>query len=150
MSTKNQIAGPSTSNFTAIFDAATREYKTLTRQDLATHPFAATLQGLKSPDSALDVFREQAQAFDKFRHGNDKLMASLTPIVNILFTFSETLGEGVGLVRVGSFYTIQYDIMSPIGILAREDDFHWNRYPSWGVSTLMFPEVCAHNVGLRQ
>ena len=149
MSTRNQ-SDPSTSNFTAIFDVATQEYKTLTRQDLATHPFAAALQGLNSPDSALDVFREQAQAFDKFRHGDENLMTSLTPIVNILFMFSETLGENVGLVSVHSFYTIQYDTISSIGILAREDDFHRNWCPSWGMSIFLFPGVCAHNVGLRQ
>ena len=106
MSTKNQTTDPSTSNFAAIFDAASQEYKTLTRQDLANHPFAAALQGYNSPDSILGVFRDQAQAFDKFRQGDDKLMASLTPIVNILFTFSETLGEGVGLVSLHNIYTL--------------------------------------------
>jgi len=98
MSASNQTTDPSISNFTAIFDAASREYKKLTKQDLATHPFAAALQGYNSPDSILNVFRDQAQAYDKFHKGDDKLMEWLTPIVNILFTFSETLGEGVGLV----------------------------------------------------
>ena len=106
MSTRSQTTDPSTSNFTAIFDAASQEYKTLTRQDLATPPFAAALQGYNSPDSILGVFRDQAQAFDKFRQGDDKLMASLTPIVNILLTFSETLGEGVGLVSLQLSYIL--------------------------------------------
>ena len=105
MSTRNETTDPSTSNFTAIFDAALQEYKTLTRQDLAKHPFATALQGHNSPNSILDIFRDQAQAF---RQGDDKLMASLTPIVNILFTFSETLGEGVGvgLVCIHSFHML--------------------------------------------
>jgi len=98
MSTSNQTADPSASNFAAIFDAASREYKSLTKKDLATHPLAAAIEGYSSPDSILNVFRKQAQAFDTFRKGDDKLMECLTPIVNILFTFSETLGEGVGLV----------------------------------------------------
>jgi hypothetical protein len=98
MSTSNQITDPDTSNFTAIFDAASQEYKSLTKQDLGTHPFAAALEGHDSPDAILAVFRKQAQAFDKIRQGDDKLMAWLTPIVNILFTFSATLGEGIGLV----------------------------------------------------
>jgi hypothetical protein len=105
MSTRNQTADPSTSNFTVIFDAASQEYKALTRQDLASHPFAAALQGHNSPDSILGVFRDQAQAFDKFQ-GGDKLTASLTPIVNILFTFSETLGEGAGLVSLHSLHML--------------------------------------------
>jgi hypothetical protein len=54
----------------------------------------------------MNVFQKQAQAFDKFRKGNDKLMAWLTPIVNILFTFSGTLGEGIGLVSIRSFSDI--------------------------------------------
>lgn len=106
MSTRNQTNDPSTSNFTAIFDAASQEYKNLTRQDLATHPFATALQGCNSPDSILGAFRDQAQALDKFRKADDKLMASLTPIVNILFTFSGALEEGVGLVRLHIFYLV--------------------------------------------
>jgi len=43
MSPSTQTANPSISNFTAIFDAASHEYKALTKQDLATHPFAAAL-----------------------------------------------------------------------------------------------------------
>jgi hypothetical protein len=103
MSTSNQITDPDTSNFTAIFDVASQEYKSLTKQDLGTHPFAAALEGHDSPDAILAVFRKQAQAFDKIRKGDDKLMAWLTPIVNILFTFSATLGEGIGLVSFHFF-----------------------------------------------
>ena len=102
MSTSNQTTDPSTSNFAAIFDAASREYKSLTKQDLAMHPLAAAIEGYNSPDSMVNVFRKQASAFDKFCKGDDKLMECLTPIVNILFTFSETLGEGGGLVGLQS------------------------------------------------
>jgi len=105
MSTSNQTTDLSTSNFAAIFDAASREYKSLTKQDLATHPLAAAIEGYNTPDSILNLFRKQASAFDKFRKGDDKLMEYLTPIVNILFTFSET---GVGLV---SLHSVQYVIM---------------------------------------
>jgi len=105
MSPSNQTTDPSIFNFTAIFHAASQEYQALTKKDLATHPFAAAIEDRNSPDSIPNVFRNQAQAFDAFFKGDDKLMASLTPIVNILFTFSETLGEGVGLV---SLYSVQY------------------------------------------
>ncbi|KAI0274400.1 hypothetical protein BGY98DRAFT_71489 [Russula aff. rugulosa BPL654] len=40
----------------------------------------------------MNIFRKQVQAFDKFCKGDDKLMAWLAPIVNIL---PETLGEGL-------------------------------------------------------
>src|SRR6267154_6676183 len=107
MSTSNQTTDLSTANFNAIFDAASNEFKTLTKQDLETHPFAAAFENSNSPDSVMNVFRKQAQAFDKFCKGDDKLMAWLTPIVNILFTFSGTLGEGVGLVRFSPFMIYQ-------------------------------------------
>ena len=106
MSASNQTTDLSTANFTVIFNAASNEYKTLTKQDLETHPFAAALENSNSPDSVMDVFRKQAQAFDKFRKGDDKLMAWLTPIVNIFFTFSGTLGEGIGIVSIQPFYDI--------------------------------------------
>jgi len=112
MSTSNQATDLPTANFTAIFDAASNEYKKLTKQDLQTHPFAATFENTSSPDSVMNVFRKQAHTFDKFRKGDDKLMASLTPIVNIFFTFSGTLGEG-GLV-VSIHYIM---IFQPCGYL---------------------------------
>jgi hypothetical protein len=104
MSTATQTTDSSTSNVTTIFEAASQEYQTLTKQDLGTHPFAAALEGYNTPDAILGVFRKQAQAFDKVRKGEDKLMAWLTPIVNILFTFSPTLGEGIGLVSLHFIY----------------------------------------------
>ena len=104
MSTGNQTNNHSTASFTAIFEAASNEYKTLTGQDLGTHPFGAALEDDSSPDVVLDVFRKQAQAFDKYRKGDDKLMAWLTPMVHILITFSGTLGEGIGIVSIPSFY----------------------------------------------
>jgi len=105
MSATSQTTNRSTSNFTAIFDAASNRYKSLTGQDLRTHPFAAALNNSTSPDSILNVFRNQAEAYNKFHKGNDKLMAWLTPIVHILFTFSGSLGEGIGLVRHHSLHT---------------------------------------------
>jgi hypothetical protein len=46
----------------------------------------------------LNIFRTQAQAFSNFCKGDERLMAWLGPIVHILFVFSGTLGEGIGLV----------------------------------------------------
>ncbi|KAI0274204.1 hypothetical protein BGY98DRAFT_1188657 [Russula aff. rugulosa BPL654] len=97
MSTSKQTTDLSTANFTAIFDAASNEYKTLTKQDLEKHPFAAAFENSNSPESVMNIFRNQAQAFDKFCKGDDKLMAWLTPIINILFIFSDTLGEGISI-----------------------------------------------------
>ncbi len=105
-SASNQTASASTSttNFTAIFNAASAEYQRVTGKHLVTHPFAAQLDTCDSPKAVSDLLRTQAQAFNKFRKGDEKLMAWLDPIVHILFTFSATLGEGIGLVSyLGSF-----------------------------------------------
>jgi fungal STAND N-terminal Goodbye domain len=108
MSASNQTAGPSTDNFTAIFNAALIEYKRLTGKRLDTHPFVAQLESCQNPETVSDVLRTQAQAFSKFREGDEKLMAWLNPIIHILSAFSDTLGEGISLVSnlVHSYTTI--------------------------------------------
>jgi hypothetical protein len=100
MSDTNQAAGPSrsTDNFTVIFQAASTEYERVTGKPLDTHPFATQLDSCDSPEAVLNVFRTQAQTFDSFRKGDEKLLTWLDPIVHVLFTFSATLGEGIGLV----------------------------------------------------
>ena len=100
MSATNQTAGPSQiDNFTAIFNAATSEYQRVTGNRLDKHPFSAQLDSCDSPEAVSNVLRMQAQALSKFRKGDEKLMAWLDPIVHILFTFSGTLGTGIGLVN---------------------------------------------------
>jgi hypothetical protein len=106
-SNQTLAAGPSVSTstssfaaFTAIFNASSIEYHRVTGKHLDTHPFATQLDTCHSPKAVSDLLRTQAQAFSSFRKGDDKLMAWLDPIVHILFTFSATLGEGVGLVSL--------------------------------------------------
>jgi fungal STAND N-terminal Goodbye domain len=100
MSLTNNTAEPSRSNdnFAAIFQAALSEYETLTGKPLHTHPFAAQFDSCDNPEAISDVLRSQAQAFNKFRKADEKLMTYLDPTVHVLFTFSATLGEGIGLV----------------------------------------------------
>ena len=98
MSASNQTASSSTNNFTAILNAASTEYHRVTRKHLDTHPFAALLDICNTPEAVSNIFRTQAQAFSKFRKGDERLMVWLDPIVRILFVFSGTLGEGIGLV----------------------------------------------------
>ena len=100
MSSDNQPTNLALSNFISIFDAASNEYKRLTKNDLRTHPFANQLDNCDSPDAVLDLFRSQAEVFDEFCKGDHSLMKWLHPTVHILFTFSETLGEGIALVSI--------------------------------------------------
>jgi hypothetical protein len=102
MYTSNQTAGlsagPPTDNFTAIFNAALNEYEKLTGKRLDTHPFAAMLESCQNPEAVSNVLWTQAQAFSKFRKGDEKLMVWLDPTIHILSAFSDTLGEGISLV----------------------------------------------------
>ena len=119
MSANNQTAGPSTDNFSAIFNVASTEYQRLTGKSLDTHPFAAQLDTCQNPEAVSDVLRNQAQAFSKFREGDERLMAWLDPTISILLAFSDTLGEGIGLVSDlvhfarGRFRTLDYQVFSP-------------------------------------
>ncbi|KAH9179177.1 hypothetical protein EDB89DRAFT_778791 [Lactarius sanguifluus] len=90
-------ATSSTSNFITIFEAA-NEFKKLTGQDLDAHPFSAEFNSCNSLDAVLSIFRKQAEIFDEIRKGDLRLLKWLDPIVHILFMFSATLGEGVGLI----------------------------------------------------
>jgi hypothetical protein len=96
MSASGQAADPSTSNIEAIFEVAFVEYESLAGQDLKKLPLLADFDCCSSPDAALDIIRKQARVLDG--SNGDKLLKSLTPVVHILCTFSETLGEGIGLV----------------------------------------------------
>jgi len=98
MRASNQIAGPSTDNFTAIFNAASNEYQRVTGKRLDTHPFATQLDTCHSPEAISNVFRTQGRVLGTIWRDNEKLMAWLDPVVHILFTFSGTIGEGIGLV----------------------------------------------------
>ncbi len=119
-----------TSNFISIFEAASKEYKKLTGQDLNTHPFSVEFDICDSPDAVLSIFRKQAEILGETRKGDEKLIKWLDPMVHILFTFSAALGEGVGLVsspRIHSLHTTA-DIFSDI--FTRKSDFRWR----WGAS----------------
>jgi hypothetical protein len=132
MSTINQTAGPSrsTDNFTAIFQAALNEYHTVTGKSLDTQPFAAQLDDCNSPEAFSNVLRTQAKALSKFRKGDEKLMVWLDPTIDILYTFSRTLGERIGLVSHLIRLVLSFSNIWPSAILTREKYLHRHRCSS--------------------
>ncbi|KAH9013201.1 hypothetical protein EDB85DRAFT_983713 [Lactarius pseudohatsudake] len=88
----------SSSNFDSIFRTAFKAYKKRTGHDITSHPFAAQLKTCNSPDAILAVLRAQVDDFDQSRRDDERLTKWLNPTVNVLYAFSATLGEGVGLV----------------------------------------------------
>jgi hypothetical protein len=103
------FAGPSTStdtsqsSFVSIFNAALETYKRKTKNDLASHPLLPSLQSCDSPEATLTVLREQIPTFGQSQNGDDGFTKWVTPTVNVLYAFSSTLGQGVGLVNIGIF-----------------------------------------------
>jgi hypothetical protein len=88
------------SNFVSIFNAALETYKHKTKRDLASHPLLPSLQTCDSPEAVLAVLREQIPAFSQSQNGDDGLTEWVTPTVNVLSTFSATIGGGIGLVNI--------------------------------------------------
>ena len=90
-------------NFEMIFTAALNAYNKQTKKDITSHPLSIQLQSCDSPTAILAVLRSQVQAFDNSQKADEKLTKWLDPTVNVLYAFSATLSNGVGLVRCAKF-----------------------------------------------
>jgi hypothetical protein len=91
----SQTADPP-STFKSMLDAALIKYKNKTGEDLQAIWLASELQTCESVDSVLDLLRDQAKALD--RSDDQRLMRWIDPLVHVLSTFSDALGDGVSLV----------------------------------------------------
>ena len=90
----------SSSNFRTIFVAALKAYEKKTKTDLLTHPLATQLQPCNSSSDLLAVLRDKVNELDQSRSHNERLSSWLTPTINVLYAFSATLGQGIGLVSL--------------------------------------------------
>jgi hypothetical protein len=97
---QTNVATASTSNFQAIFNNALRAYERQTKKDLIAHPLVAQLQACDSASAILTLLQGQVQQFNESRSGDERLTKWLNPTVNVLYAFSATVGEGVGLVSL--------------------------------------------------
>jgi hypothetical protein len=93
----SHLAASSSSNFHLIINNALKAYEKRTKKDLLAHPLAAQLQACDSLGAVLTVLQQQVQGLDQSR-SDDRWTRWLDPTVNVLFSFSATLGAGVGLV----------------------------------------------------
>ncbi|KAI9443990.1 hypothetical protein H4582DRAFT_2189866 [Lactarius indigo] len=87
------------SDIEGIFETALKSYKKKTKQDLKKHDLFKQFEKCDSPSAILAAF--QADQFGPSPIG-DTLNKWFVPTVNVLYAFSTTLGEGVGLVNVSS------------------------------------------------
>ncbi|KAH9046707.1 hypothetical protein EDB84DRAFT_632990 [Lactarius hengduanensis] len=98
MSNPPTPASSSHSNFQSIFHASLNAYEKQTKKDLLSHPLAVQLHNCDSPTAILTVLQDQVREFEQSRSVDERLTKWLDPTVNVLYAFSATLGEGVGLV----------------------------------------------------
>ena len=94
----SQTETSSRSNYQLIFDNALAAYKMKTGKDLASDPLLIRLESCDSPDSVLVVLREQIPGFDQSKSSNHRFTNWLSPTVNVLYTFSSTIGGTLSLV----------------------------------------------------
>ncbi|KAH9170748.1 hypothetical protein EDB89DRAFT_2243945 [Lactarius sanguifluus] len=92
------LTSTSSTNFETIFTAALKSYKQQTKRDLTSHPLATRLQSCDSPSAILSILRAQFQTFDRSQAANERWTKWLDPTVNVLYAFSVTIGNGVGLI----------------------------------------------------
>ena len=96
----NAPSGPS-SQIESIFSAALKSYKKKTKKDLKKHDLFKQLESCDSPAAILAVF--QADQFDQSpMASDDRFKKWLIPTINVLYAFTETLGEGISLVNLVS------------------------------------------------
>ena len=97
---KTPATAVSASNFNAIFEKALKAYTKKTKQDLTANPLATQLQECNSPEAIMTILQDQIDQFRKSQSGDERLQKWLSPTINVLYAFSETLGRGVGLVNI--------------------------------------------------
>ena len=132
-----------TVSFQPIFDAASREYKKKTGQDLQIHPLAAELQQCNSPDGVLNMFQKQADALDNTEQRDQTFIKWLNPTVHLLYTLSATIGGGVGVVSFAQSLIALSQSMNirHTGVLPCKCNIYWNRHPSRGNYSPMIPHI---------
>ena len=127
----------SSSHFRTIFVAAINAYEKKTKTDLLTHPLATQLQDCNSSSDILAVLHDKANELDESRSHNEKLSSWLNPTINVLYAFSATLGQGVGLVSLNCS-TDRHLIVFKV-ILTRKNNLCWNRGSLLSENLLLIP-----------
>jgi hypothetical protein len=97
---RTPVATETSSNFKVIFEQALKAYTKKTKQDLTAHPLATQLQECDSPAAIVTILQGQIDQFRQSQSGDERLQKWLNPTINVLYSFSATLGTGVGMVNI--------------------------------------------------
>jgi hypothetical protein len=127
-------ASSSSPNFQFVLNAALEAYEKTVKSKLLDHPLTTQLQSCDSPSSILSILTDLVQQLEQSRTSDERLRTWLDPTVNVLFAFSATLGEGVGLVILKNHYPtgIFRSDRCFSGNLTCESDLCGDRRPSTG------------------
>jgi len=87
----------SSANYQVIIDNALEAYKKETGNDLSSDPLLRRLESCNSPDTVLDILREQIPGFDQ---SGSRLTRWVKPTVNVLYTISSTISGAVSPVSL--------------------------------------------------
>jgi hypothetical protein len=142
------MTSSSSSNFQSILNASLQAYDNKTKNKLLDHPLATQLQSCDSPNAILSVLQDLIKQFDQRRTSDERLKSWLNPTVNVLYAFSDTLGEGVSLVSPNSLSL--YDLPSDhhrLGIPPWKSDICWYRCPSLGECPCRCLDLDNHKTG---
>ena len=115
----------SSPHFRTIFVAAINAYEKKTNTDLFKHPLATQLQSCNSSGDILAVLHDKVYELDESRSYNERLSSWLGPTINVLYAFSVTLGQGVGLVSLDCSTDRLLIVFTDI--LARQHNLCWYR-----------------------
>ena len=113
---------PSFPNFQLILSNALKSYEKRTKCDLLAHPLAAQLQACESPGAILAIIHQQVQGLDQSQRADERMTKWLNPTITVLYAFSATLGQGVGLVCFGHGLVINslifiFQVFSPAQVI---------------------------------
>jgi hypothetical protein len=135
----------SRANIRAIFHATLRTYKKRTGKDITSHPLATEFQSCNSPDAILAVLRRQIPTPDQSQDGDETFEKCLVPTVNVLYTLSDTLGKGIGLV-ISSISSPTENPCSNIclpGVRTSKSNFYWYWHSPFGQLSLFCFSLCS-------
>ena len=137
----------SRSNLHSIFNAALKTYQKKTGKDITSHPLATEFQSCDSPHAILAVLRRQIPTPDLSQNRDQTFEKYLIPTVNVLYSLSDTLGEGVGLVISSMSPPIENpcsNVFLP-GVPTSNSNFYWYRCSPFGQLSLFFCPCAAHS-----
>jgi len=119
--------------FQSIFNTALEAYENKTKKKLLTHPLATQLQSCDSTAAVLSIFQELMQQFDQRHCTDERLRNWLNPTVDVLFSFSAVINEGLGFVSLNYLASCHLcsDCYLP-DVLTFEGHIYWYRRPSIG------------------